>query len=58
MDLTLLLIIGGALAIILLIVGLVISIRGQKSEVDERLGRYAGTEKPKPSEEEKKAQSQ
>jgi tight adherence protein B len=46
MDLTTILIVGGILIVVALIIGLIVSIRGKKSEVDERLGRYAGTEEP------------
>ncbi|HPH97974.1 MAG TPA: type II secretion system F family protein [Anaerolineaceae bacterium] len=40
MDITLLLIVGGFLALIFLIIGIVITISGEKSVVDERLDRY------------------
>jgi tight adherence protein B len=40
MDSTLLLIIGGAIALVILIIGLVITATEQKQLVDERLGRY------------------
>lgn len=46
MDLTTIIIIGGVLVAIALVVGLIVSMRGRKSEVDERLGRYAGMEEP------------
>jgi len=41
MDTTLILIIGGALAVIMLVVGLVVSITSERAEVENRLGRYA-----------------
>jgi tight adherence protein B len=40
LDPMILLIAGGGLAVIILVVGLVVSIRSDKSEVDERLDRY------------------
>jgi tight adherence protein B len=52
MDLTLLLIIGGGVLLIALVVGLVVSLRSQKSEVEERIDSFTGEEKP--SVEEKK----
>lgn len=45
MSLTLLLYIGGALAVLLLGVGLVISLTGEEAVVEERLGRYVEEEK-------------
>ena len=45
MDLTLLLIIGGGVVLLALVIGLIVSLRSQKSEVDERIGRFAGDEK-------------
>lgn len=44
MNLTTIVIIGGVVVVIALVVGLIVSMRGKKSEVDERLGRYAGME--------------
>jgi len=41
MDMTLILIIGSALAVILLIVGIAISVTSERSEVEDRIGRYA-----------------
>ncbi len=46
MDLTMILIIGGGVLLVALVVGLVVSLRSQRSEVDERIGRFAGEEKP------------
>lgn len=40
MDFTLILLIGGALAIVMLVVGIVISVTSERSIVEERLGRY------------------
>jgi tight adherence protein B len=57
MSLTTILIIAGVIAIIALIVGLVVSIRGEKSEVEERLGRYAGVEEPVVEEKKKEKQA-
>jgi tight adherence protein B len=44
MDLTLLLIVGGGLAFVLLIVGIVVSVSSERSMVEERLGRYVEEE--------------
>lgn len=44
MSPTIILIIGGALAISLLIIGIVVSIRSQKSEEEERMGKYVSDE--------------
>lgn len=41
MDMTIILYAGGALAIIILIIGVVISLTSERSEVEQRLGRYA-----------------
>ncbi len=46
MDMTLILIAGAALAIIMLIVGLVVSLTSDRSMVEERLGRYVEKERP------------
>jgi tight adherence protein B len=46
MDMTIILIGAGALAIIVLIVGLVISLTSDKSAVEERLGRYVEADRP------------
>ncbi len=43
---TMILIIGGALAVIMLIVGIVVSITSERSLVEERLGRYIETPAP------------
>jgi tight adherence protein B len=43
MDMTLILIIGGSLAVIMLIVGIVVSVTRERSMVEERLGRYVET---------------
>jgi tight adherence protein B len=40
MDFTLILIIGGALAVVMLVVGIVVSVTSERSLVEERLGRY------------------
>jgi tight adherence protein B len=52
MDLTLILYLGGGFAIVLLIVGIVVSISSEKSFVEERIDRYA--EKPTVQTREKK----
>ncbi len=44
MDLTLILIVGGAFLLIALIVGIVITIRSQRSEVEERVSPYVGAD--------------
>jgi tight adherence protein B len=54
MDMTIILIAGAVLAIIMLGVGLAVSLRSDRSMVEERLGRYVERERPK--EAEKKAQ--
>jgi len=46
MDMTILLIAGAALAIIILIIGLVVSLTSDRSLVEERLGRYVEKERP------------
>lgn len=46
MDVTLILIAGSALAVIMLIVGLVVSLTSDRSMVEERLGRYVEAEQP------------
>lgn len=46
MDMSIILIAGSALAVIMLIVGLVISLTSDRSMVEERLGRYVEVEKP------------
>lgn len=46
MDMSIILIAGSALAVIMLIVGLVISLTSDRSMVEERLGRYVDVEKP------------
>ncbi len=46
MSMTLILIAGAALAIIMLIVGLVVSLSSDRSMVEERLGRYVEEERP------------
>lgn len=56
MDMTLILIIGGAMSVILLISGVVISLTGERTMVEERLGRYVSAEQL-PSEEERRAAS-
>jgi tight adherence protein B len=45
-DMTLVLIIGGGLAVLMLLVGIVISVTSERSLVEERLGRYADTPRP------------
>lgn len=42
-DFTLILILGGALAVILLVVGIIVSVTSERSVVEERLGRYVGS---------------
>ncbi|MBN1666387.1 MAG: type II secretion system F family protein [Anaerolineales bacterium] len=44
MDPTLILIIGGAFALILLVVGIIVTVSGQRSIVDERIGQYVDDE--------------
>ncbi len=46
MDMTIILIAGVALAIIMLAIGLVVSLRSDRSMVEERLGRYVERERP------------
>ena len=46
MDLTMILVLGGGVLLIALVIGLVVSLRSQRSEVEERIGRFAGEEKP------------
>jgi tight adherence protein B len=46
MDMTIILIAGAALAIIMLIVGLVVSLSSDRTMVEERLGRYVEKERP------------
>jgi len=46
MDMTLVLIVGAGLAVIMLIVGLVVSLTSDRSMVEERLGRYVEREQP------------
>ncbi len=53
MDMTLILIAGAALAVIMLLVGLVVSLTSDRSMVEERLGRYVDQEKPVDSDQEK-----
>jgi len=48
MDYALILGVGGALAVIVLIIGIVVSLRGSRSEVDERIERYAGVVEEEP----------
>ena len=52
---TLVLIIGGALAVIMLVVGIVVSVTSERSLVEERLGRYV--EDPRPTREERQVQA-
>jgi tight adherence protein B len=47
MDMTIILIAGAVLAIIMLGVGLAVSLRSDRSMVEERLGRYVERERPK-----------
>lgn len=54
MDMNLILIIGGALSLILLIAGVVISLTGERTMVEERLGRYVGADQL-PTDEDRKA---
>ena len=46
MDMSLILIAGVALAVIMLIIGLIVSLTSDRSMVEERLGRYVEAEKP------------
>lgn len=46
MDMTIILIVGAALAIIMLVIGLIVSLTSDRSMVEERLGRYVEQEKP------------
>ena len=46
MDMTIVLIVGAGLAVIMLIVGLVVSLSSDRSMVEERLGRYVERERP------------
>ena len=43
MDTTTILMIGGGLGLLVLIVGVLISVLGERSVVEERLGRYSET---------------
>ncbi len=52
-DPVLILELGGGLALILLIVGIVVSVSSERSMVEERLGRYVETQQAIPSEREK-----
>ncbi len=53
MDMTILLIAGGALAVIILVIGLVVSLTSDRSMVEERLGRYVEQEIPREAEHQK-----
>lgn len=46
MDMTIILIAGAALAVIVLIIGLIVSLTSDRSLVEERLGRYVDQERP------------
>lgn len=46
MNFTIILIAGGALAVIMLVIGLVVSLSSDRSMVEERLGKYVEGEKP------------
>lgn len=46
MDMTIILIAGAALAVIMLVVGLAVSLTSDRSMVEERLGKYVEQEKP------------
>lgn len=46
MDPTLILLVGGAIAVVLLIVGIVVTVSGQRSIVDERIGQYVDDDFP------------
>lgn len=46
MDMTIILIAGAALAVIMLVIGLVVSLTSDRSMVEERLGRYVEQEMP------------
>jgi len=54
-DMTLVLIIGGALAVLMLIIGIVVSVTSERSLVEERLGRYV--ENPRAAREERQVQA-
>jgi tight adherence protein B len=54
-DMSLVLIIGGSLAVIMLVVGIVVSVTSERSMVEERLGRYVET--PRPTREARQAQA-
>ncbi len=55
LDMTLVLIIGGALAVLMLIVGIIVSVTSERSLVEERLGRYVDT--PRPNREQREVQA-
>ena len=54
-DMTLVLIIGGALAVLMLVIGIVVSVTSERSLVEERLGRYV--EGPRAVREERQVQA-
>ena len=54
-DMTLVLIIGGGLAVLMLVVGIVISVTSERSLVEERLGRYVDS--PRPSRDQREVQA-
>jgi tight adherence protein B len=56
MNINLIFIIGGSLSVILLIIGVVVSLTGERTMVEERLGRYVGADQL-PTEEERRAAS-
>lgn len=54
MDMNLILIIGGAFSVILLVIGVIVSLSGERTMVEERLGRYLGADQL-PTDEERRA---
>ena len=53
MDMTIILIAGGALAVIILVIGLGVSLTSDRSMVEERLGRYVEQDVPSEAEHQK-----
>lgn len=54
MDMNLILIIGGTFSVILLVIGVIVSLTGERTMVEERLGRYVGADQL-PTDEERRA---
>ena len=46
MDMTIILYAGAALAIVMLIIGLIVSLTSDRTMVEERLGRYVEADQP------------